>query len=324
MAGLKQRIGKVVFAGSLVGILSMLLVVMLTGCGIASVRRETYDMEPAPTVSLMKSAPLEAGFESLAYEGAGDAGDTRYQPGSSRVEEGRKKIQTANLEVEVKDLTEAETAIREQVEELQGWIDQAYFYETRISFTLRIPVDEFDRFLLEVGDVGVIKEKSISTEDVTDYYMDTTTRLASLRELYARLSSYLKESGSLEEIMVVERELSDLLYEIENYERTLRSLDGQVNYATIYISAQLPREEQVSFDVPSIQEGLKRLGYGAISLAYFILMGLMYAVVFGIPSVLALGLLYLLVWGKIGLVRKFFRSLSGTPHASRKKSGDDR
>ena len=325
MSSLKRKIGSTKSTHSRIFLLSavMLVIVSLAGCGIAGVGRETTDMEIMPAETFMKAAPQSLGFASMAYEGAGLVSDSRPTQASSRVEVGRKKIQSADLEIEVKNLADTETAIRDRVNRLNGWIDQAYFYETRISFTVRIPVEEFDRFILEVGDIGVMKEKSISTEDVTDYYMDTTLRLASLRELYTRLSSYLQESGTLEEIMTVEREINDLMYEIENYERTLRSLDGQVNYATIYIGAQLPREEQVSVDLPSIQEGLKRLGYGAVSLMYYILMGLLYAVVFGIPSILALGLLYLLGWGRIGLVRKFFRVLSGRRSETRKRGAED-
>jgi len=244
-----------------------------------------------------------AASESMAAPGA-------EQVPNLLIEEGRKKILTADISLEVPDLNEAETALKLLVADFDGWIDRSSMWENSISLTLRVPAESLDEFLLKTGKLGELISKSISADDVTDYYFDTETRLETLRVLQGKYTEYLKDAKNMEDIIAIERELNTTISEIESMERTMRRLDGQITYSTVYFNAELPPEEQVSGNFPSISEGLKRLGYGFVSLLYYIGLGLLYAVIFGVPIILVLGLLYLVGWGRVGLIRKFFRILS--------------
>ena len=139
--------------------------------------------------------------------------------------------------------------------------------------------------------------------------------------LQERYTEYLKTAENMEDIISIERELNNVISEIESMERTIRRLDGQISYSTVYFYGELPPEEQVSGELPSIVEGLKKLVYGFITLIYYIGLGLLYAVIFGVPIILVLGLIYLVGWGRIGLVRKFFKLLSRKKTGNRKSDG---
>jgi len=183
-------------------------------------------------------------------------------------------------------------------------------YENSMSLTLRVPAENLDTFLLMTGELGDVISRSISADDVTEYYFDTETRLETLRVLQEKYTEYLKDAKDMEDIISIERELNNTISEIESMERTMRRLDGQITYSTVYFYAELPPEEQVTGKFPSIAEGLKILGYGFVSLLYYIGLGLLYTIIFGVPIVLVLGLIYLVGWGRVGLIRKFFRILS--------------
>ncbi len=226
------------------------------------------------------------------------------------IEEGRKKILTADISLEVPDLEDTEIALKLLIADFGGWIDRSSMYGNTISLTLRVPAESLDTFLLMTGEMGEVLSRSISANDVTDYYFDTETRLETLMVLQEKYTEYLKAAKNMEDIITIERELNTTISEIESMERTMRRLDGQISYSTVYFNAELPPEEQVSGNFPSIAEGLKKLGYGFVSLLYYIGLSLLYAVIFGVPIVLVLGLVFLVGWGRIGLIRKFFRLLS--------------
>ena len=205
--------------------------------------------------------------------------------------------------------------------DFSGWIDNSSLYENYLSITIRVPAESLDAFLQMTGELGEVQSRSISADDVTDYYFDTETRLETLRILQERYTEYLKTAENMEDIISIERELNNVISEIESMERTIRRLDGQISYSTVYFYGELPPEEQVSGELPSIVEGLKKLVYGFITLIYYIGLGLLYAVIFGVPIILVLGLIYLVGWGRIGLVRKFFKLLSRKKTGNRKSDG---
>jgi len=275
------------------------LLLTVSGCGI----RETSVSEQA----VMDFAP------AARSAGSGVMVETASKQNFSAplmLEEERKKILTAYIELEVTDLGKTEQVLYEIIAAFNGWVDQSSVWETSFSITTRIPAEQLDSFLEQTGTLGKLLSKSLSADDVTDYYSDTEARLETLYILQERYTEYLRNAGNMEEILAIERELNNTIAEIESMERTMRRLSGQIDYASVHLTARLPAEKQVDTRLPNIREGIKRFGYGFISLLYYIGLGLLYAVVFGVPLILALGLLYLIGWGRIGLVRKFFRLLS--------------
>ena len=270
------------------------VLVLLIGCGRGG--EESLERAMAePAGSMVRMAAAEAPKSEV---------DLLLEPG-------RKKILTADIQLEVRDLETLDAAVKELVAEYEGWVDRSGFWETSLSMTVRIPVESLDAFLDKAGDFGKVLSKNLNAEDVTDYYFDTQSRLETLYILKERFTTYLKEAESIKDIIEIERELSSTIAEIESMEGTMKRLEGQISYATVYLNGELPPEEQVDNELPSVLEGLKRLGYGFITLLYYIGLGLLYAIVFGVPIILVLGLIYLVGFGRIGLVRKFFRALSG-------------
>jgi len=276
----------------------LIMLIVFTGCGSDGYTEDEMIYSEGPVRGLKMAAT-----ESMVAPGADQAPNLL-------IEEGRKKILTADITIEVPDLNETEVSLKKLVADFDGWIDRSSMYENSMSLTLRVPAENLDTFLLMTGELGDVISRSISADDVTDYYFDTETRLETLRVLQEKYTEYLKDAKDMEDIISIERELNNTISEIESMERTMRRLDGQITYSTVYFYAELPPEEQVTGKFPSIAEGLKILGYGFVSLLYYIGLGLLYTIIFGVPIVLVLGLIYLVGWGRVGLIRKFFRILS--------------
>ena len=294
---------------SLVVMIVFITLLIFTGCGGAEYPEVEMSYKTASSGNLRM-----ASAESMAAPGS--------EPIQNLLlEDNRKKILTATIELEVPDLNETENAVKSLTADYNGWIDNSSLYENYLSITIRVPAELLDSFLLMTGGLGEVQSRSISADDVTDYYFDTETRLETLRILQERYTEYLKTAENMEDIISIERELNNVISEIESMERTIRRLEGQISYSTVYFYGELPPEEQVSGELPSIVEGLKKLGYGFITLIYYIGIGLLYAVIFGVPIILVLGLIYLVGWGRIGLIRKFFKLLSRKKAKNRKSDG---
>lgn len=73
-----------------------------------------------------------------------------------------------------------------------------------------------------------------STEDVTLQYTDLDTHIKALREELDALFSMMEQATSMEDILAIQSQITEVRYEIENYESQLRVYDNQVIYSTVY------------------------------------------------------------------------------------------
>ncbi|MBU3144337.1 DUF4349 domain-containing protein [Clostridium sp. CF012] len=102
-------------------------------------------------------------------------------------------------------------------------------------FILRVPKTKFDSFILDIGNLGSITNQQISTEDVTSAYFDTQAHLKSLTIQEERLLELLKKTGELKDIIVLEKELSTIRYEIEGLTGNLKKWDNLIDFCTLNI-----------------------------------------------------------------------------------------
>ena len=120
----------------------------------------------------------------------------------------------------------------------------------RGQFILRIPKTKFDSFILDIGNLGSITNQQISTEDVTSAYFDTQAHLKSLTIQEERLLELLKKTGELKDIIVLEKELSGVRYEIESLTGNLKKWDNLIDFCTLNIEVvevHKIKENPVSF-----------------------------------------------------------------------------
>jgi hypothetical protein len=120
----------------------------------------------------------------------------------------------------------------------------------------------------------------------------------------------------MDEILQVERSLSEVTNDIEWLEGTFRDLGKRIELATLSVSLHTVYSADPSR--PSLGQSLRRLlgGFGeAVRVFLVVLAGL---VLYGIPALLVLAGLWWLAFGRLGLVRRLFvlagrnRSKTGT------------
>ena len=218
----------------------------------------------------------------------------------------RKLIKRANVSIRVENLSAADDAVTALLKKYDSYAASTNIEENSRYYSLRVPANYYDIFLAETGTMGRLINRYESTEDVTLRYYDLEGRLATKKELLKTFQSYLGKAKTIEEILSVEARLSELQYEIEGTGIQLRNLANRVDYATVDLSLLGPVISSPNRGL-TFGERIKQLfgGFGGfLSTVAMVLLGI---VIYGIPILLLLGLLYLLLFGKIGLAKKLWR-----------------
>jgi len=151
----------------------------------------------------------------------------------------RKLIRNAQLDLEVKSFQSAMDQITALTKAAGGYVDTSNSQKGgngKLQGTVVVKVlpENLDDFLLKLRDLGVVKNQSVSTDDVTKDYFDTQARLDNSRRMEAQLQDLLKHANSkVSDLLQVERELGRVRGEIEQMQGQLKLYDFQVQYATV-------------------------------------------------------------------------------------------
>lgn len=181
------------------------------------------------------------------------------EPGAS-LSTDRKLIQTAWLELESREYAKALAALEQMVADCGGYIESrseqgSSLYNSRYNaryaeLTARIPADRLEEALTAAGGLCNVVSRSTDAADVTESYTDTEARLETLRLQEQRLLEILSKADKLSDVLELESRLSEVRYQIESYEASLRSMDSRISYSTLHITLQEVVEYSIVNDPP--------------------------------------------------------------------------
>ncbi len=157
------------------------------------------------------------------------------------VETYRMIIYRSNYEIQTKDYPASVAALKALCTKYEAYFESANTYGNESTsrssnYVIRVPVKNYSAFTGEAGNIGVIVSSSEYNEDITDKYVDTEARLESARIREERVLKILENADKLDDVLALERELSDIRYEIESLTGSLRKYDSLVTYSTVNLS----------------------------------------------------------------------------------------
>ena len=217
-------------------LIAVMLVMMTAGCGNSS------KMAVKDRATVSSGAELDGEYNWDTDETA-DTGVTSENGLEAQVENGRKLIRTVSLSLETKEFDSVLTNLSTKTTELGGYIETSSVngnsyshHSTRYaSYVIRIPADKLNEFVEVVSELGNVTQKNESVEDVTLRYIDVESHKKALETEQERLLELLSKAENMEEILTIESKLSDIRYEIENYESQLKTMDNQIDYSTVSV-----------------------------------------------------------------------------------------
>jgi hypothetical protein len=103
------------------------------------------------------------------------------------------------------------------------------------SLQLRVPADRFDDTMARIAKVGKVRDRSVSAQDLTGDISDSSARLRNLRRTESDILKIMDRSGTVDQVLEAENQLSTVREQIETLESGLKTMHGQVAYSTIDI-----------------------------------------------------------------------------------------
>lgn len=224
----------------------------------------------------------------------------------------KKIIKTGYIDLQVENLSAAEASVEKWCKDFGGYISSSSTGRSSLSIVAHIPSDKFDEAFAVAGSFGELKNKNVSSRDVSEEFYDLSSRLENKKVLRDRLKGYLKTAKNMQDLLQIENQLNSVLSDIDSMEGSLRRLTGQIDYSQIQINASLPSyTTETGFKWPSWSGALRTFFMVILEFFRNFVFFIFYLVIIGIPVVAFAGLVYYITFGKLGLVKKFFKKLSG-------------
>ena len=258
-------------------LLAALLVFALCACGSA----DTPSSAPAASYDM---AYTENAYPAEAEEYGGFAvtGGTQLESGSGAAPEGspEKLIYSASATVETTEFDGTIEKLSALVEQYGGFVESSsvngsnYYTQSRgysstrcASYVIRVPSDKFSALMGSLSTLGNVPYSHTYTENITAQYYDTDARLTAYQTQEARLLEMMEAAETVEDLIAIEEKLTELRYQIESLQSTLKNWDRQVAYSTLDLEVQevieYTPESRMSYGQElalALTNGLKRTG----------------------------------------------------------------
>ena len=245
--------------------LAVLLALGLAGCGAKTLSGTS---ETAPAAYPYVESPAEpasgfamdeeSGFANTASAGglygAEDADGSRTAL-DEPADMSEKIIYSADATLETTEFDAALEKIQALVKELGGFMESTsvsgnnYSSIARgntggryASFTIRVPSDKFSALTGSLSDIGNVPHCSTYMQNVTMEYYDVQSRLEAYKTQETRLLEMLAVAKSVEDMLAIQQQLTEVQYEIDSLTGQLRYYDHQVNYSTVTLYVTEVRE----------------------------------------------------------------------------------
>ena len=199
-----------------------LLAIALLGCKDAA----SESADAIRVVEEVSYAPLQT-----------PAPDSVASPGSAYEQ---KIIKNADLQFETDDLEGTANRIKEIVTKYNAQVQQdsesKEYSSLRHTILVWVPAKNFDAFIGDIGKgVSYFDRKEISSQDVTEEFIDVEARVKTRKTLEARYIELLKKASKMSEMLEIEQKLSEIREEIESQEGRLKYLQNRVALSTVRI-----------------------------------------------------------------------------------------
>lgn len=161
---------------------------------------------------------------------------------SDTVPSERKIVKNASLSIKTKNYDKMMADIKQMIEQYGGYIEQSqeYNYDTdsdrNANMDVKIPADKLEAFIEELSQIGTITSKSISSEDITDSYIDVESRIKALEIEENTLLGLLKKAESLKDVIEIQDRLSEVRTDLESMKSKKQSYDGMVAYSGVSLN----------------------------------------------------------------------------------------
>ncbi|MCM2256300.1 MAG: DUF4349 domain-containing protein [Vicinamibacteria bacterium] len=268
---------------------SLVVALVAMGCGEKRAPAEG-SAAPAPARQAMAAEQQASAGGADKLKALGDAaqeavaGTAQAQDVAAAMVAARKLIRTGQIDLEVAAFPAAAEKASAIAGSQGGYVadskqSRADSGVQRGSLVLRVPAERFADALAALRALGTVRSENVSAQDVTKAYADLETRLRVKRETLERLRDILrKQTGKLQDVLEVEREIARVTEEIEAAEGERRYYDQQIALSTIHVELGEPAPLMTggAFDVigEALRESVRVLAGSLAAMVFLAAAGL--------------------------------------------------
>lgn len=217
-------------------VVSLLFTLLFVGCGAGSTSEMSQPQAPQDGTAGGGGAPFPQ--ESAA---PGDGSD-------------RLIIRNKTLRLEVRNTADAVAKVQELAKQhsaiitgMQVATDDGYVWRENADnaalrgfVTVRVPADDYEKFIDDVSGLGVVRYQAEDTSDVTQEHVDLSARLENLRAEEKRLREFFDAAKDVKDMLAIETELGRVRGEIESLDAQVKYLERQAAMATVTVELVEP------------------------------------------------------------------------------------
>jgi hypothetical protein len=209
-------------------LLIIIISITLSGCGSSSYPEDAV-VQTSQSVADMREVPED--------------GEMVYKD-SEKIGLERKLVYNLDYTLTVSEPKQAINEIITQTNKLSG-----YMVESRLSadngkstnahIVVKIPQDKMEQMSVYLESLGTVNNQTTYTDDVTMEYYDTEARLQVLQKEEERMLSFMeKETATIQDLLAIEREISQVREKRESLQARMNVLKNQTDYSQFNIRLQ--------------------------------------------------------------------------------------
>lgn len=304
-----------------------LTAIMATGCGKKSAGSAVSNSSMFHTEGSFDMAETKAssdnGINTMPQEAIYEEGKGSAESEISQTGMDRKLIKTVSMNVETEEFDSLIVNLQARISGLGGYVENSntnnsgyYVNNGRYAnYVIRVPADKLEELIGNVAEIANVTWKEEGIEDITLRYIDVESHKIALQTEQDRLLVLMEKAESVEDLIAIESRMSEVRYQIQSYESTLRMYDNQIDYSTLHLSISevkklTPQEELSVWE--KIQDGfmenLDHVITGTRDFFIGVVVAIPYLVVWGVTLCIGCGIgKWLLIKWKRGNVGKFFK-----------------
>lgn len=195
-------------------------------------------------------APSSSKFANLMASPGSGGEQAKLTLASMTVgETDRYLIKNSTLSIEAKDVRGASRRAKDAARICRGYISNEHettdgLGQLTETLEVRVPADQFDATVERLQSLGRILDNQVTSEDVTEQFVDTDARLHNMKTTEGRLLEHLGHTGKLHDTLEIETELSRVREGVDELEGKLRFMAHKISYSTITLTFKEPAHAQ--------------------------------------------------------------------------------
>lgn len=249
---------------------------------------------------------LDAGMEEITMDREMDT-DVKKENSSDSQLIGEKVIKTVDLQYETIYYDEMMKHVMETVKKYKAYIEYSYestyseggytpdsqIHEYRnMSYTLRVPTKDLSVFLKDMEGAQAVKiSEQMGSQDVTQMYRDTETRMNVLKRKEDRLNELMEQADTVDQIIQIENSLSDTISEREQLQSQLDNFDELIDFTVVNMNIEeRQRISSRNGDSISFWERIKEALLDSIFVFYYWIQNAFIWFIYALPFLVIIGI----------------------------------